>query len=79
MEDVIFKTAIAAVTSGDYCESDVKVIKDHLNFLNKEELTLKRKIEKETNEFVKNKDKHQTELKNIRSDIKELKHILKHI
>ena len=35
--------------------------------------------EEETNEFVKNKDKHQTELKNIRSDLKELKHLLKTI
>ena len=40
---------------------------------------LKRQMEKETNEFIKNKDKHQTELKNIRSDIKELKHLLKTI
>lgn len=79
MEDAIFKTAIAAVASGDYCESDIKTIKDHLKFLNKQELTLKRQIEKETNEFVKNKDKHQTELKNIRGNIKELKHLLKNI
>ena len=79
MEDAIFKTAVAAVASGDYCESDIKTIKDHLKFLNKQELTLKRQIEKETNEFVKNKDKHQTELKNIRNDIKELKHLLKTI
>lgn len=77
MEDAIFKTAVAAIASGDYCESDIKTIKDHLKFLNKQELTLKRQIEKETNEFVKNKDKHQTELKNIRNDIKELKHLLK--
>ena len=37
MEDAIFKTAIAAVASGDYCESDIKTIKDHLKFLNKQE------------------------------------------
>ena len=79
MEDVIFKAAVAAVTSGDYCESDIKAIKNHLNFLNKQEATLKRQMEKETNEFVKNKDKHQSELKNIRSDLKELKHLLKTI
>ena len=79
MEDAIFKTAVAAVASGDYCESDIKTIKDQLKFLNKQELSLKRQIEKETNDFVKNKDKHQTELKNIRSDIKELKHLLKTI
>ena len=79
MEDAIFKAAVAAVASKDYCESDIKAIKNHLNFLNKQEATLKRQMEKETNEFVKNKDKHQTELKNIRSDIKELKHLLKTI
>ena len=79
MEDAIFKTAVAAVASGYYCESDIKTIKNHLNFLNKQETMLKRQMEKETNEFVKNKDKHQMELKNIRSDIKELKHLLKTI
>ena len=79
MEDAIFKTAVAAVASGDYCESDIKAIKNHLKSLNKQETTLKRQMEKETNEFVNNKDKHQTELKNIRSDIKELKHLLKTI
>ena len=79
MEEAIFKTALAAVVSGDYCESDVKTIKNHLKYLNKQELSLKRQMEKETTEFVKNKDKHQTELKNIRSDIKDIKHILKTI
>lgn len=77
MEEAIFKTALSAVISGDYCESDVKVIKSHLNFLNKQESTLKRTMEKETNDFVKNKDKHQTELKSIRNDIKNIKQILK--
>jgi hypothetical protein len=79
MEDAIFKTALAAVISGDYCESDVKIIKEHLNYLNKQESSLKRKIEKETNDFVKNKDKNHTELKTIRSNIKSIKHILKDI
>ena len=32
MEDAIFKTALAAVTSGDYCESDVKIIKEKKNY-----------------------------------------------
>ena len=60
MEDAIFKAAVGAVASKDYCESDIKAIKNHLNFLNKQEATLKRQMEKETNEFVKNKDKHQS-------------------
>lgn len=79
MEDVIFKTALAAVVSEDYCESDIKVIKNHLKVLNEKEHTLKKTIEKETNEFVKNKDKHQSELKTVRGDIKTIKNILKHV
>jgi uncharacterized protein YueI len=79
MEDAIFKTALSAIVSGDYCESDVKIVKAHLSSLNKEELSLKRKIEKETTEFVKNKDKHQNELKSIRGNIKDIRNVLKHV
>ena len=79
MEEAIFKTALAAVTSGDYCESDIKVIKEQIKCLNKQELTLKKKKKKDTNDFVKHKDKNQTELKLIRNDIKSLKNILKEI
>ena len=79
MEEAIFKTALAAVTSGDYCESDIKVIKEQIKCLNKQELALKRKMEKDTNDFVKHKGKNQTELKIIRNDIKSLKNILKEI
>ena len=79
MEEAIFKTALAAVTSGDYCESDVKVIKEQIKCLSKQERALKRKIEKDTNDFVKHKGKNQAELKTIRSDIKSLKNILKEI
>ena len=79
MEDVIFKAAIAAIVSEDYCESDIKTLKEYLNVLTKKEHSLKKEIEKETNDFVKNKDKHQNELKNIRGDIKQVKSILKSI
>ena len=79
MEEAIFKTALAAITSGDYCESDIKVIKEQIKCLNKQELALKRKMEKDANDFVKHKDKNQTELKIIRNDIKSLKNILKEI
>lgn len=79
MEASVFKMALAAITSGEYCESDVKTLKEHLNQLNKQEISLKRKIEKETNNFVKNKDKNQTELKTLRKDIKSIKNILKKI
>ena len=33
MEEAIFKTALAAVTSGEYCESDIKVIKEQYIFV----------------------------------------------
>jgi flagellar basal body rod protein FlgB len=79
MEDVSFKTALAAVISDDYCESDVKTLKNHLRFLNDRERFLKKTIEKETTDFVKNKDKHQSELKIIRGDIKTIKNILKNV
>ena len=79
MEDAIFKTALASISSGDYCESDVKVIKEQLNYFNKQELNLKRQIEKETHDFVKTKEKHQTDLKNIRSNIKTIRNILKDV
>lgn len=79
MGDVSFKTALAAVISDDYCESDVKTLKNHLRFLNDRERLLKKTIEKETTDFVKNKDKHQSELKIIRGDIKTIKNILKNV
>lgn len=79
MGDVSFKTALAAVISDDYCESDVKTLKNHLRFLNDKERLLKKTIEKETTDFVKNKDKHQSELKIIRGDIKTIKNILKNV
>ena len=79
MEEVVFKTALASISSGDYCESDVKVIKEQLNSFNKEELSLRRQIEKETHDFVKNKEKHQSDLKAVRTNIKKIKNILNHI
>ena len=67
MEEAIFKTALAAVTSGEYCESDIKVIKEQIKCLSKQELTLKRKIEKDTNDFVKHKDKNLKKARNFRA------------
>ena len=70
MEEAIFKTALAAVTSGEYCESALNVMKEQIKCLSKQEIALKRKIEKDNNDFVKHKDKNQANLKTIRSDIK---------
>jgi hypothetical protein len=79
MEEVVFKTALASISSGDYCESDVKVIKEQLNSFNKQELSLRRQIEKETHDFVKNKEKHRSDLKAVRTNIKNIKNILNQI
>lgn len=77
MDEMIFKTALSAVSSGEYGETDVKVVKEWLEHLNRKELAIKRQIEKNKNEFVKNKGKANSELKNIRTDIKHIKNILK--
>ena len=77
MDEMIFKTALSAISSGEYGEADLKVVKEWLEVLSKKELAIKRQIEKNKNEFVKNKGKKNSELKNIRSDIKTIRNILK--
>lgn len=77
MDESIFKMAIAAVSSGDYYESDIKIIKNELDSLNRRELALKRQIEKSKNDFVKDKNKSNSELKILRTNIKLIKNILK--
>ena len=77
MDEMIFKTALSAVSSGEYGEADVKVVKQWLEVLNRRESAIKRQIEKNKNEFVKKKDKTSSQLKNIRRDIKTIKNILK--
>jgi len=77
MDEMIFKTALSAVSSGEYGEADLQVVKQWLEALNKKELAIKRQIEKNKNEFVKNKGKASSELKTIRTDIKHIKNILK--
>ena len=77
MDETIFKTSLSAIVSGEYGETDLKVVKEWLDNLNKKELSLKRKIEKSKNEFVKNKGKTNSELKTVRGEIKTIKNILK--
>lgn len=79
MDEMNFKTALSAVSSGEFSENDVKAVKQWLERLNKKELAIKREIEKNKNEFVKNKGKTNSELKNLRKDIKEIRNILKNI
>lgn len=77
MEEQVLKVAIAAVASDEYSDGDIRIIKAHISRLNKEEATIKREMEKEALQFVRNKGKNQNKLKHIRNSIKELKHILK--
>lgn len=77
MDEAIFKTALSAISSGDYSDADVRTVKAWLEALNKKELAIKRKLEQNKNEFVKKKGKTNSELKTIRSDIKTIKNILK--
>ena len=77
MDESIFKTALSAISSGEYSDADIRTVKEWLETLNKKELAIKRKLEQNKNEFVKNKGKTNSELKTIRSDIKSIKNILK--
>lgn len=77
MDEAIFKTALSAISSGDYSDADISTVKEWLDALNKKELAIKRKLEQNKNEFVKNKGKTNSELKLVRSDIKMIKNILK--
>ena len=77
MDEVLFKSAIAAISSGVYTDDDLKIVKDNLDFLTKKEKKILRKLEKDKNEFVKNKGKTESELKSVRTDIKSIKNVLK--
>ena len=77
MDEYIGKGAVAAISEGDYSQSDVKAIKEWLVSLSKKELSLRRKLEKSKNDFIKAKEKTNSELKSVRNEIKEIKMILK--
>ena len=57
MDEAIFRTALSAISSGDYSDADVRTVKEWLETLNKKELAIKRKLEQNKNEFVKKKGK----------------------
>ena len=76
MEENVFKAALAAISSGEYSENDVKTVKERLSVLNKEEASIKRKMERDKNSFVKEKGKSNSKIKSIRKEIKELKNFL---
>ena len=77
MEIFDYQNAVKSVITNDYTDSDIKIIKRHLNELLKKEVSLKQKIEKETTKFIKSKNKAKNELKALHNDIKEIRNILK--
>ena len=79
MEAFDFQNAVKSVIDQEYSDSDIKTIKRQLNDLSKKEVALKQKIEKETSEFLKMKNKYKSELKTIHNDIKDIRNILKNI
>ena len=79
MDESVLKSAIAAISSGEYGEDDIVVAKHWLDELNKKELSIKRKMEQTKNEFSKKKNKTEIELKAIRHDIKQMKSVMKNI
>lgn len=79
MNEVLFKSAVASISLGEYSESDIKIVKDNLSTLVKKEKEILRKMEKDKNEFVKGKRKTNSELREIRKEIKDINNILKKV
>ena len=79
MDETIFKTALAAIASENYNNSDVKTISSWLVLLNKEEISLKRQMEREKKEFLKNQNKSDSVLRQIRKNISQVKSILRKV
>ena len=79
MNEVLFKSAVASISLGEYSESDIKIVKDNLSTLVKKEKEILRKMEKTKNEFVKGKRKTNSELREIRKEIKGINNILKKV
>ena len=79
MDETIFKTALAAIASENFDNSDVKTVTSWLVFLNKEEINLKRQMEREKKEFIKSQGKSDSALRKIRKDINQVKSILKRV
>lgn len=79
MDETIFKTALAAIASENYNNSDVKTVSSWLVLLNKEEISLKRQMEREKKEFLKNQNKSDSVLRQIRKNISQVKSILRKV
>lgn len=79
MDETIFKTALAAIASENYNNSDVKTISSWLVLLNKEEINLKKQMERDKKEFLKNQNKSDSVLRQIRKNISQVKSILRKV
>lgn len=77
MDETVFKNALSAISAGYYTQSDLEVVKERLSVLSKKELSLKREMERRTNDFVKSKRKSNSELREVRKCIKEINEIIK--
>lgn len=77
MDNIDFQNAVKSVLNKDYSNADIKIIKHQLNDLLKKEVSIKQKIEKETSEFLKTKNKLKNEIKTVQNDIKDIRNILK--
>lgn len=76
MDENSFKNALASIISGEYSNTDIKIVKQWLNSLLKKESSLIRQMEKNKNEYSKKKEKNQAELQKLRKYIKDIKKIL---
>ena len=76
MDDTVFKNALSAISAGNYTQNELDIVKKRLSSLSKKELSIKREMEKKTNDFVKSKRKSNSELREVRKDIKEISKIL---
>lgn len=79
MDETIFKTALAAIASENYDNSDVKTVSSWLVLLNKEEINLKKQMERDKKEFLKNQNKSDSVLRQIRKNISQVKSILRKV
>lgn len=68
--------ALAALSSGDFEESAIKVVKNHLREITEEELMLRRNMEIDKNQYSRTKEKKATRLRRLRKEIKQIKNVL---
>lgn len=76
MDEDEFKMAVANILDGQAEPNDTKTVKNWLKSLSKKEGQLKKQLDKNKNAFLKEKSKIQSNLDEIKKEIKEAKKIL---